>query len=294
MGFRGGHATRHGYIVIAPAWTRPGQGKYEYTAREHQRVLVSLRHAMRRASIDSDRIFIVGHGAGATAAWDIAVSHPDLWAGAIPISPDPDKTITHYFPNAQHVPLYVVLGYLDKVRSKNNHAFGSILDDYLNVRADAMVVMYRGWGYAFFFDEIHHLFDWMNTASHRRKDIPRELKQVTMRQGDDFFWWLEMDGLKDTVTIDPILWDQAKRIRGTKVEADVNAENTIRIGQAPAERFIVWMRPDMGLDLNQRVTIRYKTRRIDHDFDRSLSTMLEDVRQRADRKRPFWTKTNVP
>ncbi|QDT08552.1 alpha/beta hydrolase [Planctomycetes bacterium K23_9] len=294
LNFRGGHATRHGYIVVAPAWTEPGQGVYNYTPREHQRVLVALRDAMRRTSINADRIFIVGHGDGATAAWDIAVSHPDLWAGLIAISSDPGKTITHYYPNAQQVPIYIVQGFLDRIRSKNNHAFSGILEDYLNVRADAMVVMYRGWGFAFFFDEIHHLFDWMNAASHRRKDIPQKIDHVTMRHGDEFFWWLELDGLKDGTAVDPILWNQAKRIRGKKVEATIGADNQIRISQGPSERFIVWMRPDMGIDLNQRVTIRYGSRRTDHDYDRNLETMLEDVRQRADRKRPFWTKKVVP
>jgi predicted esterase len=294
LGFRGGHGTRHGYIVVAPAWTRPGQTNYEYTPREHQRVLVAMRDAMRHASIDADRVFIAGHAAGATAAWDIAVSHPDSWAGVIAISPDPSKTITHYFPNAEQVPLYVVAGDLDRVRSKNNHAFSGILDDYLNVRADAMVVMYKGSGPSYFFDEIHYLFDWMNVAPHRRKDIPKKIDNVTMRHGDEFFWWLELDGMKEGTAIDPVLWDQAKRIRAKKIEASVNAENQIRISQGPTERFTVWLRPEMGLDLNETVTIRYGSRRFDHSYDRNLETLLEDVRQRADRKRPFWTKKRVP
>jgi pimeloyl-ACP methyl ester carboxylesterase len=295
-GFRGGHATRHGYIVVAPAWTRPGQSRYEYTPREHQRVLVALRDAMRHASIDADRVFIAGHAAGATAAWDIAASHPDLWAGILAISPDPEKTITHYFPNLEQVPLYVVLGDLDAVKSKNNHAFTGVLDDYMNVRADAMAIMYKGSGPGFFFDEIHYLFDWMNVAPHRRRDIPQKIDNVTMRHGDEFFWWLELDGMKDGTAIDPVLWDQNKktRIRAKKIEASVNAENQIRISQGPTERFTVWLRPGMGVDLNETVTIRYGSRRFDHSYDRNLKTMLEDVRQRADRKRPFWTKKRVP
>ncbi|NND96065.1 MAG: alpha/beta hydrolase [Pirellulaceae bacterium] len=294
LGFRGGHATRHGYIVVSPAWTRASQRVYEYTPREHQRVLVALRDAMRRTSINADRVFLVGHGEGATAAWDIAVSHPEYWAGMIAISSDPDKTITHYSPNAVQLPMYLVVGELDRIRSKDNHAFSAILDDYVNVRADAMVVIYRGWGHAYFFDEIHRLFDWMNAASHRRKDIPQTIDHVTMRDGDDFFWWLELDGLKPGTAINPILWEQAKRIRAKKVEASIGANNQIRISQGPSERFTVWMRPGMGIDLNQPITIRYGSRPIYHDYDGSITTMLEDVRQRADRKRPFWTKKVVP
>ena len=44
-----------------------------------------LRDAMRRFSIDSDRVFLSGHSIGGDAAWDIGLAHPDLWAGVIPI-----------------------------------------------------------------------------------------------------------------------------------------------------------------------------------------------------------------
>lgn len=291
---RGGHATRHGYVVVSPAWTRPGQVDYEYTAAEHQRVLVAMRDAMRRVSIDSDRVFLAGHGGGGTAAWDIAVSHPDLWAGLIAISSNPGKTITHYSPNAKNVPIYVVNGQLDRVLSENTHAFSSIMDKYVNVRADAMWVKYRGWGYSLFFEEIHHLFDWMNVASHRRKEIPKELNNVTMRKGDEFFWWLELDGMKKGTAIDPILWDQAERIAGKLVEANIGANNSIRIAKGPSERFTVWLRPGMGVDLNKRVTVRYGDRPKFHNYGGEIETMLEDARQRADRKRPFWTKIVVP
>src|SRR5205085_6999515 len=40
---RDGQATRHGYIVIAPQWTREHQRQYEFSVREHAAVLQSLR-----------------------------------------------------------------------------------------------------------------------------------------------------------------------------------------------------------------------------------------------------------
>ena len=72
-GNRMGQAMRHGYIVMAVEWARPEQQQYEYTAREHATVLASLRHACRRFSIDTDRVFLSGHSMGGTAAWDLAV-----------------------------------------------------------------------------------------------------------------------------------------------------------------------------------------------------------------------------
>tara|TARA_R110002049_G_scaffold2750_8_gene22158 strand:- start:75820 stop:78297 length:2478 start_codon:yes stop_codon:yes gene_type:complete len=288
-----GHATRNGYIVIAPVWTRGPQSAYEYTQREHQRVLTSLRDAMRRASIDSDRVFITGHGAGATAAWDIAVSHPDLWAGMIAIGADPDKTIRHYYPNAERVPMYFVLGEDDRVRTKNNYAYGAILDDYVKVRNDVMVVMYRGRGREFFFEEIQRFFEWMNLDSHHRRDPPASIETVTMRTGDQFFWWLELGPLKPAVDINPVLWSQAERLRAGKISGAVGANNSVRIS-GPAEEFNVLLGPNMGVDLTQSVTIRYGSRTIRYDFDGNFEYLLEDVRTRADRKRPYWAKVSVP
>ena len=71
---RSGQAARRGYIVIAPHWSRKNQSDYEYSFRSHAAVLYSLRDAMRRTSIDSDRVFLTGHSLGGalavlTAAW---------------------------------------------------------------------------------------------------------------------------------------------------------------------------------------------------------------------------------
>ena len=286
---RRGHASRQGFIVVAPVWTRQGQRTYEYTPQEHERVLVAMRDAMRRASIDSDRVFISGHGEGATAAWDMALAHPDLWAGMISISGSPSKTVLHYEPNSRYVPLYMIMGELDGTR-----ADGSLIDDYMSFRHDAMVVMYRGRGREYFYDEIHRLFEWMQVPAHRRQDPPREIETATMRKGDQFFWWLELGELKPDVEINPILWDQATKIRAGKISASIGADNQIRVGSGPTETFRVLLRPQPGIDLTKEVIIRYRSRTVRLEFDGSLEHMLEDARQRADRKRAFWVSATVP
>ena len=287
---RTGHAARYGFIVVAPLWTRPGQRLYEYTPREHQRVLVCLRDAMRRTSIDADRVFLAGHGEGGTAAWDIALSHPDLWAGMISLSGSPSvtRTVPHYEANSKYVPLYLVMGEKDA-----NRAAGTIIDDYMSFDHDAMVVMYRGRGREYFPDELPRLFEWMRLPSHRRQDPPREFEVATMRAGDQFFWWLELGDLKPDVAIDPILWDQAKRIRAGVVTGSIGAGNQIRLG-GPSERFRLLLRPQPGIDLTQRIVVRYgRSRRVTLEFDGSLEVMLEDARRRADRKRPFWMQQSL-
>ena len=283
-----GHASRHGFIVVAPVWGRATQRTYEYTPQEHERVLTALRDAMRRSSIDSDRVFMTGHGEGATAAWDMALAHPDLWAGMISISGSPSKTVAHYEPNARFLPLYLVMGEKDRAKAK-----GAILDSYMSFNHDAMVVMYRGRGREYFYDEIHRLFEWMMLTANKRRDIPRDIEAATIRNGDQFFWWLELGDLNPEVAIDPILWDQAKRIRAGKISASIGNGNQIRVS-GPAEQFKILLRPQPGIDLNNEVVVRYRTRPRRFQFEGKLEVMLEDARRRGDRKRPFWVEFQVP
>ncbi len=289
---RVGLASRFGYIVIAPTWNRPGQSRYEYTPIEHHRVLASLRHAMRRTAIDADRVFIAGHGEGATAAWDIAVSHPDHWAGLIAVGGEPDKTILHYDKNAKYLPKYFVLGEINgspPPLARN----GAVYEDYLGVDEDTMVVEYRGRGSEHFFEETPDLFQWMQLPSHRRAPIPTDLELATMRSGDNYFWWLELGKLNDAIVVNPILWDNVRRAGA--IDAKVNAKNQIRV-KAPANEFTLWFAPDMGIDLAEPVIVRYGSgnARKTFQFDGGLHTMLEDVRRRGDRRRPFWATLQVP
>ena len=50
---------------------------------------------------------------GGDAAWDIAIAHPDLWAGVIPIVAVADKFVSRYAKNAPYVSWYFVGGELD-------------------------------------------------------------------------------------------------------------------------------------------------------------------------------------
>src|SRR4029077_16847246 len=89
-----GQATRHGYITVAVEWMEPHQTEYQYSPQEHFAILGALRDACRRFSIDTDRVFLTGHGAGGNAAWDLALAHPDVWAGCMPFLALGDRFVT--------------------------------------------------------------------------------------------------------------------------------------------------------------------------------------------------------
>lgn len=282
-----GQATRQGYIVIAPGWINPHQMQYQYSAREHAAVLDSLRDACRRFSIDTDRVFLSGHSMGADAAWDIALAHPDLWAGVIPIVGTAGKYVTKYWPNAEHLSLYFVSGELDANRTANN---APDWDRYLSQTRgwDMTLVEYEGRGHEHFSDEIQRIFDWMGRK--KRDFYPREFKAVSERAWDNFFWCLELQEMPANCIVDPASWPPPRNVHPLNLEVKVNANNGINIS-VHTPKLAVWLSPEyVNFDVPVTITVggtRLGTR---HVVKPSVSTMLEDARTRADRMHPFWAK----
>ncbi len=207
---RAGLASRYGYIVIAPQWAEPGQTSYQYSAREHALVVRSLRDAMRRFSVDADRVFLSGHSMGGDAAWDIGLAHPSLWAGLIPIVARADygqtsspKYVRQYYDNARRLPMYFVFGELDGNRLAEN---AGVLNRYMRYSDfDVVVVQYLGRGHEHFYDEIQRIFTWMQLQP-ARDFFPQEFQCVTMRPWDDFFWYLELEDLPNKSIVLPVSW----------------------------------------------------------------------------------------
>lgn len=287
-------ASRNGYIIIAPMWSRNTQRRYEYSVREHGRVLAAYRDAIRRVNIDVDRVFIAGHNGGGTAAWDIAVSHPDLWAGMISIGAEPNHTLRHYSDNGHLVPLYVVTGQIAGSPIPMDR-YGKILDEYMRYKNNTMVVMYRGRGPEDYIEELPHLMKWMGQSVHRRGRLPEKIETVTMRRCDSSFYWIEMNQMNEDILYDPLLWKQygikktAARVTGT-----IHQDNTIRIFRMPASQYTIWVHPQMGLNFGETIRVQHRNRSAKIDFDSTVDVMLEDARTRGDRKRPFWAKAVIP
>ena len=289
-GARFGQATRHGYIVIAPVWTVEHQKQYGYSAREHAAVLNSLRDACRRFSVDTDRVFLSGHSMGGDAAWDLALAHPDLWAGVIPIAAQADRYCALYWENARYVPFYVVFGELDGAKLTKN---ARDLDRYLRRGFDATVVEYLGRGHEDFHDEVLRIFDWMGRF--RRDFFPRKFTCESMRSWDTFFWWVEIDGMPPRSLVEPLDWPPPAGTQPVQVKALITNTNGISI-RTGTSQVTVWLSPKM-LDFEQRATITVNGRRLnspDQIIRPDLHVMLEDVRTRGDRQHPFWARVEGP
>ena len=281
-----GQASRHGYIVIAPAWTKPYQNKYEYSAQEHGKVLYALQNSFKRFSIDTDRVFLSGHSIGGDAVWDIALAHPDLWAGVLPIAATAGKYVGRYWQNAKHISFYFVGGEMDGNRvALNMQDFNLYLTRF---GYDTMIVEYKGRGHDHFQDDIHFMFDWMRT--HRRSFSPKTIKCTTMRPWDNFFWWVELDGMPSTFITLPLQWPR-KEARDALLEAEIGINNRIRV-KSPAKIITVYLNPDI-IDFQENVSLNLSGKTQNEPIVPNLEVMLEDVRTRGDRLNPFWAKVTL-
>jgi hypothetical protein len=285
---RVGQATRRGYIVIAVDWQQPHQFSCEYSAREHFAVLGSLRDACRRFSIDSDHVFLTGHGMGGDAVWDIAVAHPDLWAGVIPFLAVSDKYIGRYAENARYVNWYMVEGELDGDKMNRN---STEFNRYFKPNVDITLVEFLGRGYEPFGDEIQRIFDWMG---HRQRTVPKEIDCVSMRPWDNFFWWLEADGLPAKSMVAPENWPPPKNARPAPINGKRLETNKL-IVTLPADKVTVWLSPDL-VDFSQQLVVEVNRHNLsprDRIVRPDVNVLLEDVRTRADRQHPYWAKLST-
>ena len=284
MDLRLGQASRHGYIVIAPEWTDDQyQSSYEYSAQEHSRVLYALQESLHRFAIDTDRVFLTGHSVGGDAAWDIGLAHPDLWAGVIPICATAGKYVTRYWENAKHVSFYFVSGEMDGNRiAQNERDFNR----YLNRSGfDTMIVEYKGRGHDHFQDDIHHMFDWMRF--HRRDFEVSEFQVTSMRPWDNYFWWTEFSKFPTEAITLPLEWPPSSA-RAMEIEASIGPNNRIRVKSAAAN-ISIFLNPDL-VDFEKNVSLTVIGRERVVPIEPSVEVMLEDVRSRGDRQRPFWVR----
>jgi len=287
-GQRLGHATRWGYIVMAPAWAKEGQATYKFSEAEQAAVLNSLRDACQHFSIDTDRVFLSGHSMGGDAAWDIGIAHPDLWAGVIPIVARGERYISRLWENARYLNLYFVGGDLDSDKSYNN---SKDFDRYMMRGYNATVVEFQGRGHDDFSDEIERLFDWM--SRYVRDFYPKEFKCQCMRTWEKYFWWLDLDEIPTKAIVDPQNWPpQGTRPASTK--AALNEKNELSVKTASGN-VTFWLSPGI-INFKQRATITVNNikAKLHNGFVRpALNVMLEDARTRGDRQHPFWAKVTV-
>ena len=128
----------------------------------------------------------------------------------------------------------------------------------------------------------------------RRDFFPREFTCSTMRQWDNFFWYVELEGMPPRAMIDPVDWPPPSGTRASEVTGRILDTNGVNI-TAGTLAATVWLSPEM-VDFSQRAFIVVNGGRVNNRepfLEPNLETLLEDVRTRGDRQHPFWAKVET-
>jgi predicted esterase len=184
-----GYAQRQGFITIAPEYLFPDEFEYHHSEHAHLTVVNSLIDASKRFSINRKKIFVGGHGSGGDATFDMALSHPDIFTGAMPIVGVSSRYDVQYAKNAPLTSFYVVMGQYDRDSVDRN---ASQLNRMMKSAQDMICAVFLARGHEDYFEEIPRLFEWMNRLEQKQT---KEFEVKVMRPFDTRFYWLEAQPL---------------------------------------------------------------------------------------------------
>jgi dienelactone hydrolase len=283
-------AQRYGYVVVAPTFVEANQRHYDYSPGAHHAVLETIRDLKKRFTIDSDRIFLGGHGLGGDATFDISFSHPDLFAGAIPISASFEKFSSVYRDNAKALPLFILAGELDRdLLSKNALEFTKMMEYHHPV----VYTVLLGRGFEHFQSEDGRIFDWMSHQS--RMPLPTRIEMKSVRTTDNQFWWWTFSNFppKFGITAWPETVRRAPRpMTLNAIASKAKGDNVLNIS-CGARRHAIWLFPEV-VSFEKMLTIRHAEQQIYHAIpEPNIAASLEDFRLRYDRQRIAWAYLEV-
>lgn len=284
---------RRGYIVIAPEYLEPEAKSYETNAATHERIELAIRDARLRFNVNSDRVFLAGHGIGATAAFEVGASMPDVFAGVIPISGEISTMVRRLDDNAEQMPWYVVNGQLDRTVFETN---ARPLDRWMKKGFDAIYCEFVGRGYESFYAEIHNLYDWMEL--YQRRPLPEEFKYKSVRADRSRVFWLDSKLRQLSPRAQRVSQRQPPQVipASSVNPSPMGIESNIVRGSPQRSRIIIkssgqvhtlWLTPEM-IDFGKRLQVTVNGQSRHNDFvEPSIKAVLEDFRQRGDRQRVF-------
>ena len=277
-----GQSQRRGYIVIAPEYLQKGQKAYHDNETAHYAVIQSIRDVRKRFNVDSDRVFLAGHGTGGDAAFDIGMSHPDLFAGVIPIAGKTSAFNLHYWENTKDLPWYIVGGELDRDTLEHNSL---VVNRMMRHGYDVIYAEYKGRGYENYYEEIHNLFNWMELQ--QRLKYPKDIEEKILRPIDNRFYWARTEKFPAQI-IRPKVVNGKKRIRAKPIRFNVNIKvgNIIYV-RSGGKINTLWLSPKL-VDYTKRLKVSINGKPKFNKFLRpDMKAMLDDFRNRGDRQKLF-------
>jgi acetyl esterase/lipase len=278
-------AERNGYILAAPEWeTIPGAA-YQYSTDEHNIILDLIRDLRRRFQVDSDRVFLTGAGSGGALAFDVGLSHPDQFAGVIPICGIHGGYGTAYSRNAQYLPYYVICGdHCNAIHKENRQ----LVKEWIGKVYPVLYVEYKGRGMEPYIAEAEHAFDWMNRKVRANPisengAIGREFRML--RREDNHFYWLSTEKISPNCIM-PVKWKPT--VLPATMCAQVSDGNRISVSTYGLQQVSLWFGRGLKVDIEKPVVISVNLKVLwQQKVKPNLSLLLDDLYERGDRQRPY-------
>lgn len=292
-------ADENGFIMAGFDWDQKNV-VYGFTEKEHLEFLDMLRDLRLAYPVDSDRVFLFGYEQGGLVAFDMGISHPDQFAGVIPMSASPELFIEKYWRNAQYLPFYVVSGdRAGDANAKNRQLF----TNWMPRGYPSMWTQYKGRGLEFFKAEVPMISDWMRlkTRSFPIHQLGSDGGGTVLgnefqssRVSDNQFYWMGSDSIAEsrinyannwkpnlspasfTARVDPAINQITVRTHGMKDFYFLFGKNS---------------KGESQIDFEKNVTIQANLiSKWTGKIQPSLDTMLETALETGDRKNQVFVK----
>ncbi len=285
-----GWAQRRGYIVIAPAYCSDETVEYNAGTVDLESILLAMNHARKRFHVNSDRIFVTGHGMGGDTCFDVALSHPGLFAGIIPINGNGGPIAKAYRHNGPKDRWYIVSGERDRALLDQNASF---LNKMINQGQQVIYCEYKARGFEGYFEEQERIFDWMQLQQRTPLSEQTEFECGILRKTDTQMYWVQAGGFSDRY-FPPIDWGSPTlKLPVTRpFNARISPSGLIRITH-PGTSTTVWLSPE-SFDFSKKCEVRVNNREAFRDFVKpTLEDLLTDLRSRGDRERLYWVRLTL-
>lgn len=274
-------ATNLNAILVAPRYLLDPKRPYSYSLEEHQRMLATLQYLRRNLAVDPARVFLLGHGIGAFAAFDMGWSHPDQFAGIIPIGGAPLFYMQYYWRNVAHLPTYIVDG---QWAGKNPAITRSLVQQNWKKGDPVISTIYVGRGPGRFGVEVPKIMDWI--ARQRRPAFPLPVQATSARHGDTRFYWMQIESFLPKSTIAPTLFDQKKSLRPAKIEGKLELGRSLSITSSGIDGLKLLLSPLLLPLADPHLEIRYQGKVVHTGpIESDIETMLREAHHTGDRDR---------
>jgi hypothetical protein len=226
-------------------------------------------------------------------AMDVGITHPDLFAGVLPMGPLPKPGyFAQTWQNAQLLPFYVVTG---EQIGGGMQTLRALYEQWMPKGFPAVWSIYLGRGVEWFAAEAPTMFDWMSRKTRPSPTTTLKLDTRTRRpwqitgDGEHRFFWLQ----SDTAVI--------RKSGGVPVPAtlmgDVRGNNLVDVQLKGVTHLTVWLTPDM-IDWTKPVGVRINANALSawrkpKPVEQNLEVLLEDYAERGDRRLLFLNKIEL-